>query len=238
MNNNEKPSLKSKGMSVAIVICFVVVVSVVGAVVYNSYHRRAMGSQLAKNNTVTEETRTTNTNDIVLPQVEGDTSAENESETDVQESTGTPTETGAAVKEVYFDEDGTLAWPASGSVILGYSMDKTVFFQTLEQYKYNPAMIIAGEVGEMIGASADGIVTNIEESAQTGMTVTMDMGNGYSAVYGQLKDVPLEVGNFVAKGQVVGYLSEPTKYYSVEGPNLYFEVTKDGEPKDPAVYME
>lgn len=30
MNNNEKPSLKSKGMSVAIVICFVVVVSVVG----------------------------------------------------------------------------------------------------------------------------------------------------------------------------------------------------------------
>ena len=167
MNNNEKPSLKSKGMSVAIVICFVVVVSVVGAVVYNSYHRRAMGRQLAKNNTVTEETRTTNTNDIVLPQVEGDTSAENESETDVQESTGTPTETGAAVKEVYFDEDSTLAWPASGSVILGYSMDKTVFFQTLEQYKYNPAMIIAGEVGEMIGASADGIVTNIEESAQT-----------------------------------------------------------------------
>lgn len=55
MNNNEKPSLKSKGMSVAIVICFVVVVSVVGAVVYNSYHRRAAGSQLAKNNTVTED---------------------------------------------------------------------------------------------------------------------------------------------------------------------------------------
>ena len=77
MNNNEKPSLKSKGMSVAIVICFVVVVSVVGAVVYNSYHRRATGSQLAKNNTVTEETRTTNTNDIVLPQAEEDTSAEN-----------------------------------------------------------------------------------------------------------------------------------------------------------------
>ena len=80
MNNNEKPSLKSKGMSVAIVICFVVVVSVVGAVVYNSYHRRATGSQLAKNNTVTEETRTTNTNDIVLPQAEEDTSAENGSE--------------------------------------------------------------------------------------------------------------------------------------------------------------
>ena len=89
MNNNEKPSLKSKGMSVAIVICFVVVVSVVGAVVYNSYHRRATGSQLAKNNTVTEETRTTNTNDIVLPQAEEDTSAENGSETGTNESAET-----------------------------------------------------------------------------------------------------------------------------------------------------
>ena len=84
---------------------------------------------------------------------------------------------------MYFDEDSTLAWPASGSVILGTAWIKQYFFKTLEQYKYNPAMIIAGEVGEMIGASADGIVTNIEESAQTGMTVTMDMGNGYSAVY-------------------------------------------------------
>lgn len=238
MNNNEKPSLKSKGMSVAIVICFVVVVSVVGAVVYNSYNRRAAGSQLAKNNTVTEETRTTNTNDIVLPQAEEDTSAENESETGTNEGAETETQTAAPAKQVYFDENSTLAWPASGSVILGYSMDKTVFFQTLEQYKYNPAMIIAGEAGEMIGASADGIVTNIEETAQTGGTVTLDMGNGYSAVYGQLKDVPLAIGDFVAQGQTVGYLSEPTKYYSVEGPNLYFGVTKDGEAKDPAVYME
>ena len=49
---------------------------------------------------------------------------------------------------------------------------------------------------------------------------------------------PLAIGDFVAQGQTVGYLSEPTKYYSVEGPNLYFEVTKDGEAKDPAVYME
>ena len=50
--------------------------------------------------------------------------------------------------------------------------------------------------------------------------------------------MPLAIGDFVAQGQTVGYLSEPTKYYSVEGPNLYFEVTKDGEAKDPAVYME
>ena len=43
---------------------------------------------------------------------------------------------------------------ASGAVLINYSMDKTVYFATLEQYKYNPALIVGGEVGEMIGASA------------------------------------------------------------------------------------
>ena len=121
---------------------------------------------------------------------------------------------------------------------MGYSMDQTVFFQTLEQYQYNPAMIVSGKAGETIGASAAGIVTNIEETAQTGNTVTLDMGNGYSAVYGQLSDIPVAVGDYVAAGEPLGTLSEPTKYYSVEGPNLYFEVLKDGEPVDPLNFME
>ena len=131
-----------------------------------------------------------------------------------------------------------MEWPASGPVIMSYSMDKTVYFQTLDQYQYNPAMIVSGEVGETIGASASGIVTNIEETAETGTTVTIDMGNGYSAVYGQLTEVPLSIGDYVNAGETVGILAEPSRYYSVEGPNLYFEVMKDGEPVDPMNFME
>ena len=203
---------------------------------------------------ITEETTT---DDIVLPEQENSIAgdAENgvqsqssgeennaDSQSDTSgESTG-PDNSAAAttgdISGVWFSEDSTLAWPASGAVIMSYSMDQTVFFQTLEQYKYNPAMIISGEAGETIGASAAGIVTNIEETAQTGTTVTLDMGNGYSAVYGQLSDVPVAVGDYVGAGESLGTLSEPTKYYSVEGPNLYFEVLKDGEPVDPMNFME
>ena len=43
----------------------------------------------------------------------------------------------------------------------------------------------------------------------------------------------LEVGEIVESGQVVGYVSEPTKYYSVEGSNIYFQILKDGVPVDP-----
>ena len=40
------------------------------------------------------------------------------------------------------------------------------------------------------------------------------------------------------EGEVIGNVSEPTKYYSVEGPNLYFAVKKDGNPVDPFEYLE
>ena len=268
MNKNERPSfLKGKGAAVGIVICFVAVIALVGAYTFSNY-QSDIDEQTAKAGQQAEEltedmgtdsadsTEETTTDDIVLPEADDDLAEEteeglqgqSEEESSTENATGelegeTGTDEGSAVSTgdtsgVWFSEDSILAWPASGAVIMGYSMDQTVFFQTLEQYQYNPAMIVSGEVGETIGASAAGIVTNIEETAQTGTTVTLDMGNGYSAVYGQLSDVPLAIGDYVGAGETIGTLGEPTKYYSVEGPNLYFEVLKDGEPVDPMNFME
>lgn len=129
-------------------------------------------------------------------------------------------------------------WPIeNGEVILNYSMDKTVYFPTLDQYKYNPAMIIKGAAGTQVMSVARGVVKSIDVTSQTGTTVTVDMGNGYEAIYGQLKEVPVHVGDTVEAKTVLGYLSEPTKYYSVEGCNLYFEMRKDGQPINPNDFL-
>ena len=253
MNKNEKPSfLKGKGAAVATVICFVAVITMVGAFTFRNYQNR-MEQELAKAETAADEetkenSEETATNEIVLPEAEGTEAAET-AEEDAAEDAGQAAndalpledgsaETAGAAADVWFSEESILEWPASGAVLINYSMDKTVYFATLEQYKYNPALIVGGEVGEMIGASAPGVVTNIEQDAQTGLTVTLDMGNGYSAIYGQLKEVPLEVGAYVNTGETIGYLSEPTKYFATEGANLYFEVQKDGAPVNPMDFME
>ena len=259
MNKNERPSfLKGRGAAVGIVICFVAVIALVGAYTFNNY-QKDIDEQMAKAEEQAEklakdETEETTTDDIVLPEAEDDTETEDDmsdsgglNAADVQEGQQDGADdssfdgaeaSGADTLSVWFSEDSILTWPASGAVIMGYSMDQTVFFQTLEQYRYNPAMIIGGEVGETINASAAGIVTNIEETAQTGTTVSLDMGNGYTAVYGQLTDVPLAVGDYVNAGEMIGNLNEPTKYYSIEGPNLYFQILKDGAPVDPMNFME
>ena len=260
MNKNERPSfLKRRGAAVGIVICFVAVIALVGVYTFNNY-QKDIDEQMAKAEKQAEQltedkTEETTTDHIVLPEAggqedKGTASEENSPGTESgenggQDSAGAGTgdadgaaASGADTSSVWFSEDSVLTWPASGAVIMGYSMDQTVFFQTLEQYKYNPAMIISGEVGETITASAAGIVTDIAETAQTGTTVSLDMGNGYTAVYGQLTDVALSAGDYVNAGEKIGNLSEPTKYYSIEGPNLYFEILKDGEPVDPMNFME
>lgn len=251
MNKNERPSfLRGRGAAVGLVICFVAVIAIAGAYTFNNY-KKQMNEQVAKAEDQAEEltedkSKEAATDDIVLPE-EDDKEEDGAQEEQTETPQETPAQDGAAggeapasgaAADVWFSEDSTLTWPASGAVLIGYSMDQTVFFSTLEQYKYNPALIIGGEVGETISASAAGIVTNIEDTAQTGTTVTLDMGNGYSAVYGQLTDVPLSVGDYVASGETVGILNEPAKYYSVEGPNLYFEILKDGTPVDPMNFME
>ena len=142
-----------------------------------------------------------------------------------------------AAPKLSFSEDTLMEWPVDGSILLDYNMDQTVYFPTLDQYKLSPAISVQAVEGVPVLASVPGTVYSIEEDPQTGTTVTMEIGSGYQAVYGQLKDLTVEEGDTVTKGTVIGYVGTPTKYYSKEGSNLYFAMKKNGEPVDPIAYL-
>lgn len=154
-----------------------------------------------------------------------------------QESVATEAVDGPAL-QLNFNEDSKLKWPIEGNVILDYSMNATVYFSTLKQYKYNPAILIQGEVNTPVVAAADGIVTEISSNEEIGDYVVMTLGNDYQLVYGQLKALEVAEGDSVEKGQLLGYINEPTKYYVVEGSNLYLELLNGTEPVDPLDFME
>ena len=139
---------------------------------------------------------------------------------------------------LHFPKEEGMTWPLEGNVIMNYSMDATIYYATLDQYKYNPAIIISGDVNSKVYAVAQGKITDISQNEVTGTTVTVDLGDGYQAIYGQLKELNFKEGDYLEPGHVIGYVSEPTKYFSVEGSNLYFELQKDGEPVDPIAYFE
>lgn len=146
--------------------------------------------------------------------------------------------TGATKSTLHFAPEDGMIWPMKGDVILNYSMDSTVYYATLDQYKLNPAVIIAGEVNDEVYSVAKGKIADISSNEVTGCTMTVDLGDGYQAIYGQLKEPNFKVGDYVESGHVLGYVAEPTKYFSVEGSNLYFALQKDGQPVDPVEFFE
>lgn len=144
---------------------------------------------------------------------------------------------GLTTQNLDFTENSLMEWPVRGTVLVDYNMDETVYFPTLDQYKVSPAVAIQAVEDAPVYAAADGQVLSIEQDACTGTTVTMELGNGYQAIYGQLKDLTVAEGDTVKEGDVIGNIDSPTKYYSVEGPNLYFQMKKDGETIDPFDYL-
>ena len=136
-------------------------------------------------------------------------------------------------EELSFSEEEQLLWPVVGNILINYSMDKPVYFSTLEQYKYHPALVIQAKQGENIMAAAKGKVTKIEKNEELGNVITMDLGSGYEILYGQLTNLQVKEGDIVEKGAYIGDVAAPTKYYSVEGDNVYFALKKNGEPVNP-----
>ena len=139
---------------------------------------------------------------------------------------------------IQFSEENSLLWPSAGTILIDYSMDGSVYFPTLNQYKYNPALIIGSEAGNQVLASAKGMVESVSVDEETGTTLVLNIGNGYKLTYGQLKELAVAEGDVVEEGALIGYVSEPTKYYSEEGSNLYFKMTQDDEAVDPVLYLE
>lgn len=144
------------------------------------------------------------------------------------------------VENMMFSFDGmNMIWPVSESneILIPYSMDKAVYFETLDQYKYSPAMIISAEEGTPVCAVSAGKITRRYWDYETGWTYEMDLGGGFKAYYGQLDNLQKAEDTYVVAGDVLGYVAAPTKYYSKEGSNLYFAMTKNDQPVYPNDYM-
>lgn len=158
---------------------------------------------------------------------------ETDKQEDAAEEENTTALSTAMQPALTFSDSDTLVWPVVGNILINYSMDKTVYFPTLQQYKYNPAIIIQANEGDLITAATAGKVSSVFADTQIGNGITMELGGGYEATYGQLANILVSEGSYVAAGDVIAEVAAPTKYYSVEGTNVYFKLTKDGEPVNP-----
>lgn len=195
-----------------------------------------------KTNQTAEETSTSTT---AKKEAENETTAVTEPENtkNLEESGDVSSQAGAVVTPQSlpsgFSNQSIFVWPVETcDIIINFSMDSTTYFPTLDLYKTSDAVCIRSDVDSPVYAGADGVISQHNYNEELGHYIVMDLGNEYQATYGQLKDIQVAEGTTIKKGDLIGYIAEPTKYYTVEGANLYLKMTQNGTPIDPLDYLD
>ncbi|MCI8669623.1 MAG: peptidoglycan DD-metalloendopeptidase family protein [Lachnospiraceae bacterium] len=156
----------------------------------------------------------------------------------VQNETPDTKQANSTAVSLSFNQESILMWPVEGNVVLGFNMENTIYFPTLDSYRCNPAMIIQGELGMDVVSAAKGYVKEIGTDAEIGNYIVMSLGDDYEITYGQLADICVNKGDLVDQAQKIASVAEPSKYYVREGANIYLKLTQAGTPVDPLDYLE
>lgn len=92
----------------------------------------------------------------------------------------------------------------------------------------------AGKDGSDIIAVASGVVTWASERSGYGLLVEINHGDGYVTRYGHCRELMVEVGAIVSKGQPIALMGSTGRS---TGTHVHYEVLKDGKTMDPKKYI-
>jgi murein DD-endopeptidase MepM/ murein hydrolase activator NlpD len=121
----------------------------------------------------------------------------------------------------------SFAWPVSGPVIAD--------FGSTNSGGKNDGINIATAMDTPIHASASGTVTYAgDELKGYGNLVLIKHSSGYTTAYAHADRLLVQRGDFVAKGQVIGYAGQTG---DVTRPQVHFEIRANTTPVNPRAYL-
>ena len=101
--------------------------------------------------------------------------------------------------------------------------------------KFHEGMDFTASVGTEIHATADGMVINLDRSANRGYgnCVEIEHGFNYQTLYAHMESFNVKLGQKVKRGDVIGYVGNTGLS---TGPHLHYEVHKSGKAVNPVNY--
>ncbi len=131
-----------------------------------------------------------------------------------------------------------LCKPAVGEILQPFSHGELVKSPTTGVWQTHNGLDIAASLGDDVHAMDSGVVTQVEEDALWGVTVTIDHKNGVLSRYCNLSQgLSVAVGDAVESGMVIGTIGSTADMESGEPSHLHFEVIKDGDYTDPETFL-
>lgn len=100
--------------------------------------------------------------------------------------------------------------------------------------EHHDGMDFAGRAGSDVIAVASGVVTWAGDRWGYGRLVEVNHGNGYVTRYGHNREIAVEVGDTVKKGDMIAQMGSTGRS---TGPHVHFEVLHNGRRVDPKKYI-
>lgn len=99
--------------------------------------------------------------------------------------------------------------PVTGEIIKGFSDTELQYSETFKDLRLHTGIDIACEAGSAVKAAGDGVVYEIKEDPNWGVTIVIDHGNGVKGYYCGLNKKPLvHKGDSVTSGTQLGSVDE------------------------------
>jgi murein DD-endopeptidase MepM/ murein hydrolase activator NlpD len=126
---------------------------------------------------------------------------------------------------------GVFVLPMKGRLTSDYGYRKR---PTGGARRYHRGIDIAAAYGTPIRSAAAGRVTKVSRSWAKGLNIEIEHSGGYATAYFHLHKSAVSVGEYVAQGELIAYEGNSG---NSTGPHLHFEIHKNGQPVNPALYL-
>jgi len=124
-------------------------------------------------------------------------------------------------------------WPVIGRITSGFG--DTRLSPSSGGNRPHRGVDISAPVGTPVVAPTDGIVSFAGRESEYGRLICLDHGHGYSTMFGHLKELLVQPGQRIRKGQIIGTVGLSG---NSTGPHLHYEVRLNGNPVNPAHYLK
>lgn len=132
----------------------------------------------------------------------------------------------------------TMVVPVFGTAYTEFSEDALIYSKTLDQWSTHDGIDIKAEEGSPVRAAMDGVVENLVNDPQLGLTIIINHGSNTYTKYSNLSTLDLVTMNQkVKKGDVISGVGKTALYEIADDPHLHFEVIKEGKNIDPKKYL-
>jgi septal ring factor EnvC (AmiA/AmiB activator) len=141
---------------------------------------------------------------------------------------GTPTPAGTGLTTSSL---GRLDWPVEGEILYQFGREQLPNGGVI----LRNGIGISSAVGTTVKAVAAGTVALRQRLGTYGLTLIVEHGNGYYAVYAQLASASVAQGDRISAGQIIGTVGGEG---SDRGPHLYFEIRGENQiALDPLTWL-